>query len=237
MNNMHERTPTIVLSVGGSLLVPPGGISTSFIHELRSIVAYLLEKKLQVAMVIGGGSTSRSYHAVCSSFSHINDRDIDWIGIRSIALNAELLRAIFSDLPIHPEVVTDPHSLSSVTSPLVIVAAWEPGHSSDYNAVVTAELLHASELINFSNIDYVYDADPSRYEHAQPLSSLTWDEYMELIPNEWTPNLSTPFDPVASRRASSLGISVTILGASTLNLKCYLQGDSFQGTRIIPTTL
>lgn len=228
---------TIVISVGGSLLIPPGGISLTFIHELRSVITYLLHKNLKVALVVGGGSTSRSYHAICSSFSHVPTRDIDWIGIRAIALNAELLRAICSDFPVHPEVITDPSLLRSVTAPLVIVAAWEPGHSSDYNAVITAESLGVSELINFSNIDYVYDVDPSKNEHAQAISSLTWDEYLELIPNEWTPNLSTPFDPIASLRAASLGISVTILGASTLNLQQYLQGESFKGTRITPRTL
>jgi uridylate kinase len=225
----------VVISVGGSLVVPKEGINIDFLNELRLIVKFLLDNQVPVALVVGGGTTSRTYHKACSSFTHITNQDIDWIGIRAISLNAELVRAIFSDMPLFPQIITDPETIASHNDyPLYIVGAWEPGHSSDTNAVIVAEKLGTNRVINFSNVTHVYDRDPSLYSDAGKLKKITWDEYLKLIPDTWVPNLSSPFDPVASRKAQALGMQVVVLGASTDNLQSYLRNEPFEGTLITP---
>ena len=229
---MDQKKSAVVINVGGSLIVPKQGIDVNFLKELRNIVKNLLDKNITIALIIGGGNTSRLYHAACSDFEHVSNNDIDWIGIRSIRLNAELVRAIFSDLPIYPEVVDDLSMIDVTKGSVFIVAAWEPGHSSDTNAVSVAEILDAKEIINFSNITHVYDKDPSLYSDAQALKKLSWKEYINIIPSNWTPNLSTPFDPIASRKAQAKNIRVAVLGASIENLNAYFQGKEFEGSCI-----
>ena len=223
---------TIVIAVGGSLLVPDD-IDISFIKELKKIVEKLIrERNMRVVLSIGGGKTTRRYQAALREFSHVTKEDLDWVGIKSVLLNAELVLRAFLDLSPYPKVLEQPEDFRDFSENLFIVGGHEPGFSSDTDAVLFAEHLGADEIINFSNTDYVYDKDPRKYPDAKRLTSLTWDAYRSLIPHEWTPGLSTPFDPIASERAQKLGMRVAILGASLENLEHYLNGETFEGTII-----
>ena len=56
---------------------------------------------------------------------------------------------------------------------------------------------------------------------------------MRLIPKEWNPGLSSPFDPVAARAAEAYGIEVSIINGNNIEeLEKYLNGEPFIGTRI-----
>lgn len=221
----------LVIAVGGSLLIPEQ-IDTLFISHLKEMVEQLTQGGYQMILVIGGGKTSRNYHHAARQFSHITDTDLDWIGISTIALNCEFMRRIFADLDVYPLPITRNQDMSSIDNRVVIVGAWEPGHSSDYNAVDIAHRVGAKRVINLSNVSYVYDSDPRENPSAQKFDSLSWDEYQQLVPQQWTPNMSAPFDPIASQKAKELSMTVAILGASIENLKSYLQGKEFEGTLI-----
>ena len=51
---------------------------------------------------------------------------------------------------------------------------------SDYSATVFAKLTGASRVTMWKNTDGVYTADPRRVPEAFPISSLKYDEAMEL---------------------------------------------------------
>ena len=62
---------------------------------------------------------------------------------------------------------------------------------------------------------------------------ISWKEYRELIPKEWNPGLSSPFDPIASKMAEEAGIEVVIMNGKPIdNLANYLKGEKFLGTII-----
>lgn len=228
---MSTHRETIVISVGGSLLIPED-IDVAFIKAFKAMINFFISENYQIVLAIGGGKTSRKYHKAAAHFDNVNDNDLDWIGISTIKLNAQLLYSVFSDISLYPDIIASPDHLKPFDEALAIVAAWEPGHSSDYNAVVLARELGARKVINFSNVSYVYDKDPALYPDAQAHKKLTWDEYLAIIPKEWSPNLSSPFDPIASRLAQDHGLQVAILGASIENLSAYLKGADFEGTTI-----
>lgn len=222
---------TIVISMGGSLLIPEG-IDISFIKKLKEMVIELINQKYQIALVIGGGKTCRYYQAAAREFPHTTNTDLDWIGIKTIHLNCEFMLRIFSDLDVHKEIVLKPKDVHNISSSLIIVGAWEPGCSSDTDAVEIAIASKAKRIINFSNIAYVYNNDPRTHPDAQILKTLSWNEYRNLIPHEWTPGMSTPFDPIASKKAEEKNFTVAVLGASIENIIHYLSGKSFEGTII-----
>lgn len=222
---------TIIITVGGSLVIPDS-IDIDFIKHLRDMLKHFTDQGYQMILVLGGGKVCRRYQAAAREFDHIDNIDLDWIGIKTIALNCELIRRILSDLDTHSEVVLRPQDIEGIDSSVVVVGAWEPGCSSDMDAVEIADILKAERIINFSNTDYIYSSDPRLNPDAEKYDTLSWDEYRALIPTDWVAGLSSPFDPVASRRSQELGLTVAVLGASLDNLENYLENRPFEGTII-----
>jgi len=119
------------------------------------------------------------------------------------------------------------------SSKVLVAAGWKPGCSTDYDAVLLAEKLKAKSLINLSNIEKVYSEDPKKNPNAKALDSLTWQEMLNLLPTEWSPGLNMPFDPIAAKRASELGMSVYIAkGTDIANTMNILEKKDFKGTII-----
>ena len=226
---MASFKKTIVIAVGGSLLVPEF-IDVQFIKQLKSIIKDLINQNHQIALVIGGGKTARIYQSAARDLGVEKSTDLDWIGIKSIRLNCELLLRAFSDLDVHKKVIEKWEEAKGIQEHLIIVGAWEPGCSSDTDAIELARVLGSKQVINFSNISHVYSEDPRKNPDAEKYEKLSWKEYQNLIPNAWVPGLSAPFDPVASRLAEKYGMRVVVLGASLENLKNYLDAKYFEGT-------
>jgi uridylate kinase len=87
--------------------------------------------------------------------------------------------------------------------------------------------------VNLSNVDYVYESDPHKNPKAKKIEKISWAEFRKLIPKEWDPGLSSPFDPVAAKEAESLGIEVAIInGAKLAEFSNYLDDKPFVGTII-----
>lgn len=221
----------IVIAMGGSLLIPES-IDVDFIQSLKQMIKHFTDDGYQITLVVGGGKTCRYYQAAAKEFDNTTDTDLDWIGIQTIRLNCELLYRVFSDLDIHSKIILKPEDLHGIDESLIIVGAWEPGCSSDTDAVEMAMVSGAERIINFSSTSHVYSDDPRTNPNATRFDTLSWPEYRDIIPSQWTPGMSAPFDPVASRKAQNAGISVVVLGASIENLQAYLSNERFEGTII-----
>jgi uridylate kinase len=91
----------------------------------------------------------------------------------------------------------------------------------------------SQKVINLSNIEYIYTADPKIDPTAEKIEDITWAKFRTLIPDEWDPGLSSPFDPVAAKEAEQKNIEVASIDGSKLSsLRNYLEGKPFTGTRI-----
>jgi uridylate kinase len=129
--------------------------------------------------------------------------------------------------------VKDPTKKVSWKSEVLVGGGWKPGRSTDYDAVLLAEMFGAKSLINVSNIDYVYTADPKKDPGAKPIEKISWADLIAMLPAEWSPNLSAPFDPIAARLAETQKLSVSIVNGSSLqNVSLALDGAAFKGTVI-----
>lgn len=227
----HE---TVVMSVGGSLIVPDS-IDTTFLTHLRN----LIERQIsffgrRFIIIAGGGKTARRYQDAAATVIELNPEDLDWMGIHATRLNGHLLRTVFRDIA-HPEMITNPDEITDVPkdTPLIIAAGYRPGASTDLRAVQIAINCGAKKIMNLSNIDYVYTEDPRQNKDAQKIEDISWKEFLKLIPTEWSPGLSAPFDPVAARTAQTHQLEVTIInGQKPEELEKYLNGELFIGTKI-----
>lgn len=227
----HE---TIVMSVGGSLIVPDA-IDTQFLSSLRNLIeGQVAHSGKRFIIIAGGGRTARRYQDAASAVSELDPEDLDWMGIHATRLNGHLLRTIFRDIA-HPVMITNPDEILDVPKqvPLVIASGYRPGASTDLRAVQIAINLGATKVINLSNIDYVYTDDPRINPEAQKIERSSWADFVKLLPTEWSPGLSSPFDPIAARVAQSHNLEVAIInGLHMEELEHYLDGVPFVGTQI-----
>jgi uridylate kinase len=222
----------IVLSVGGSLVVPKTGIDTGFLKKLRTLVRTEVRRGRRFIIVVGGGTTARTYQKAANSIVELASEDVDWLGIHATRLNGHLLRTVFRDIAQH-RVVKDPTRSVTWNRPVLIAAGWKPGWSTDYVAVRLAHKFGAKVVLNLTNIDGVYDKDPSLHKDAKRLHRIDWKAFRKLVGNRWEPGSNAPFDPIASRLAANWKMTVVVMqGKNLKNVDALLNGKSFKGSVI-----
>lgn len=234
-SNPSDYLSWIVVSVGGSLIASKEGIDAVFLSSFKKTIINLVkEKEMKFIIVCGGGKTARDYqNAYKETDPEASDFVLDLIGIEATKLNAYLMGIIFGDVA-DQEIINDPTRNFFTNKNVVIASGWKSGCSTDYDAVLLSRGIEAKKIINLSNIDGVYDGDPRSVSKVKRFREVSWDEYLKLIPGKWTPGLSTPFDPVASKKAKELGMEVFITNGNNLeNMKLYLESGFFKSGTII----
>lgn len=223
-----------VLDFGGSI-VAPDEVDTAFISQFREFLErWLSEDETNKAIiVIGGGAPARKYQqAYREIVTESDNNEADWIGIMATRINAQLIKAVFSEY-CPQDVVTDPTAPETFDGRIMVAAGWKPGWSTDYDAVILAEKFGADTIYNLSNIAKVYTDDPKKNPDAKPLDYVSWDDYKKMAGDEWTPGKNVPFDPVATKKAAELNLKVIAAAGKDLeNLQNIFDGKDFVGTII-----
>lgn len=228
----EQKKETVIISVGGSLIVPED-ISQGFVSRFKKTIEHQVDEGRRFVIIAGGGATAREYQTAAKEFKELSPEDIDWIGINATRLNANFLRIIFDERAAD-EIIIDPTKDIVLDKPVMVAAGWQPGASTDYVAVLIAQKLGAKKMINLTNIDYIYDARRAEETGViTPITDLAWETFRGMIPGEWDPGLNAPFDPVASRLAETIGLEVANINGQILEeLEKYLRGETFRGTLI-----
>ena len=222
----------IIISLGGSILIPKTGFDPVFLKAFRAFILAEIKKGRTFLFIVGGGATCRMYQQALRTCTSIMDDDLDWMGIAATKINAEFVRLLFKDSA-YKEVVANPTKKIRTTKPIIVASGYMPGNSSDFGAVTFAKTVGATDVINLSNIAYAYDKDPAIYNDARKIKKISWKDFRKIVGNTWEPGLNLPFDPVASREAEKLGLRVSILcGTDLTEVKKAISGRTFRGTRI-----
>lgn len=220
----------IIISLGGSIMVPDE-IDVNFLKKFRKIILNFVKKGSRVVIVAGGGKICRRYDAATKAiFPKVSNIDLDWIGIAFTKLNAELLKAVFSQQA-YEKVIGNPTKKVETNKRILIGCGWLPGCSSDKDAVLLAKTFGAETVINLTNVDYVYDKNPKKFKNAKPLKNITWQAFRKIVGSKWDPGANWPFDPIAAKLAQRYNIKVTICNGRNLdNFQKVLAGRKFVGT-------
>ena len=224
-----------VISLGGSI-VAPDGVDVEYLHKFTQVIGDLInaDNERRFIFVVGRGGPARTwqnaYRTICGGVP-CND-EADWIGVMATRLNAQLVKAVFAEW-CSQDVVTDPTVDIPLLGKVLVAAGWKPGFSSDNDAVLLAQRFGAQTVINLSNIEKIYTADPKTDPLAQPLDTISWADFRAMVGDEWIPGKNVPFDPVASRHAEQIGLTVICAAGKNLeNLQNIINGKIFIGTTI-----
>ena len=230
---------TKILSVGGSIIVPDKpdtGFLTAFV---KMCTQWLDEdKSRRLILVAGGGAPARvyqnAYNEVAASTGLKAESDAaDWIGIMATRINAQLLKASFGSYCKNDVVYNPTLDDLKFDGQVLVASGWKPGFSTDTDAVYLGERFDAKTVVNLSNIEKVYTDDPRKNPDAKPLDTISWADFRKMVGDEWTPGKNCPFDPIASKKASELGMKVICAGGKNIpNIQAILNDENYIGTTI-----
>lgn len=219
----------IIVSLGGSL-VAPHEIDTTFVKVFRNSIKKFSDS-YRFFVFVGGGKVCRNYQKAMLEFGADN-AERDAMGIDISRLNARVVQQAFGEAAF-PRIITNPSKPVVTRKDVVVGGGWKPGWSTDYCAVTLAKNMGIKTIVNVTNVDYVYDKDPKKYPKAKAFKEVPWKDFRKLVGNKWTPGLSVPFDPRASREAELLKIKVVIMNGKHIErLEQFLKGKEFIGTII-----
>lgn len=229
---------TKVLSVGGSIIVPEKP-DTEFLASFVKMTTKWLDgdSSRRLILVAGGGAPARvyqnAYKDVAASTGVSAEADAaDWIGIMATRINAQLLKASFGSY-CKNDVVYNPTEDVKFDGQVLVASGWKPGFSTDNDAVLLGEKFDAKTIVNLSNIEKVYTDDPRKNPDAKPLDTISWADFRAMVGDEWEPGKNCPFDPIASKKASELGMKVICTGGKNIpNIEAILNDKDYVGTTI-----
>jgi len=219
---------TTIISLGGSVIVPDN-VDVKFLRGFKKTIENFKGRKFVI--ICGGGKTARKYQEAASDVTKVDNVQLDWLGIYATRLNALLMRYMFGNNAQDP-IVVDPNEKIHFKKNIILAAGYKPGWSTDFDAVLIAKQLKVKEIVNMSNIDYVYDKDPKKHKNAKALKQISWKNFRKLVGSSWSAGLNMPFDPIAAKEASNSKIKVIVIGKDLGNLKNYLDGKGFRGSVI-----
>lgn len=213
--------------------MPDGKVNVAFLKSFKALIMRRAAKGDRFVMVTGGGGTCREYQRGLKAIGKTSNQDLDWLGIYTTHLNAQLVRLIFGKLA-HPTLAHNHETFDrkSWKTSVLIGGGHKPGCTTDTIMILFAQAFGEKEVINISNVDYLYTKDPRKFKDVKKIESISWKDYRKMIGKKRDPGVNIPFDPVASRLAQRSGIRTLLFGCDVKNIDRYLSGKSFKASII-----
>jgi uridylate kinase len=204
---------TVTVSVGGSM-VNPGKPDISFVKAVAGVIN---ASKCKCAITVGGGSYARAYVSALKALG-ANDFQADKVAILETRQNAMLLLAALKDA--YPSV---PDSIELASAAInkykcVVMGGLYPGFTTDSTAALLAEAVGSRRIVNITNVDGVYDRDPSE-PSAKKFKSMKIADFVALAMKSDMRKAGTHFvfDSVAAKLAMRSSIRIDIVSGKRLD--------------------
>lgn len=227
---------TVVLSLGGSVLVP--SLEGHVIDEYATALRHL-SGRCRLFVICGGGGEARRYIGVARALG-IDQATADEIGIGVTRLNAMLLAGALDECA-HPRIpMSYLEALEAACSGrIVVLGGITPAQTTDAVAAVIAERTGADLIVNATSVDGIYSADPRKNRAAVRHERLTAGELLEIIADcRMDAGANTVIDLVAAKVLERSGIPALVIdGTDPLRLVRALEKGEYVGTLISETGL
>jgi uridylate kinase len=220
----------VVLSIGGSAVVPDGKPNIRFLKELAGAIR---ASKNDFGIVVGGGPPARTYAAAARELG-AGEFDADQIAIMSTKQNAKLLLAALGGIAA-PEVVRtfDKAREFAGRHKVVVMGGTIPGITTDTDSVLLAEAIGAKRLVNVSNVIGIFDSDPKKNPKAKKFDTLGYDALVSLAigSDKRTAGTNFVFDLLACKLIARSKIETHFVGWKGMDdVKAAMEGKGHGGT-------
>lgn len=168
-------------------------IDYDLVEALAKQLKKIIAKKVQVAIVVGGGNLWRGSSAEKNG---IPRSKADYIGMMATMMNALALQSIFEVNGIKSRVLSSIGVDQKIAEPFILekankylnegeIVIMAAGTGRPYFTTDTAATLLASEikadilLLGKNEVDGIYDSDPKTNPNAKHFDTITYNEILE----------------------------------------------------------
>ena len=202
---------------------------------LKDYATFLVKasKSCQPVVVAGGGKIARHYITHARS-SGADESTLDELGIEVSRLNAKLLIYALKNKA-YPHPPTNLQEVRhAVDSGLIVVSGGlHPGQSTNATAALIAEKIQATEFLNATDVDGIYDSDPNKNKNAKRFKRIDLKSLRRLLIHEdFVAGGYDLMDIVALKVIERSKIKTRVLKADIKKLEKAIKGTSI-GTEIV----
>lgn len=172
----------LVLKIGGSLLFDKRRrLYTRRFGQYSQIIKALVREGHKLAVVVGGGALAKSLIRRGSQLNASREA-LDWLGIASTWVCAQLMISALGDLACPTPMFTEEQVLEKIRGDrLLVVGGLQPGQSTNAVATRLAEITGSKILVNATDVDGVYDRDPDKYPQAKRFDTITVPQLRQIV--------------------------------------------------------
>lgn len=187
---MSQKYKRILLKISGEALAGESkfGIDFETLKPLAKVIKNCSESGVQIAIVVGGGNFWRG-----RTSGNMNRVKADHMGMLATVINAIGLSDALEEQGVKSQVMTSIaiHQVGELYSPEKAIKHLEKGEvvifgygtgnaffSTDTAASLRAAEIQAEIIFKATNVDGVYDSDPSKNPDAKKYSDITFKEVL-----------------------------------------------------------
>jgi uridylate kinase len=223
---------TIVISLGGSLIVPDS-VDVAFLEKFKKTIQKH-KKKYKFVIVTGGGSTARKYISALRQADK-SEYFQSLAGISATRLNARFLTYLFGK----DANEGIPHDMKQVKNllkknNLVFCGAlrYAKHETSDATSAKLARFFN-SDFINLTLVSGLYTKNPLKHKDAKFIAKISWQKfYKQATKTKFKPGQHFVLDQSAAKIIKKYKIKTYILGRNLKNFDNFLSKKKFKGTVI-----
>ena len=190
---MAKSYKRIMLKFSGEVLRGKGSdvIDFDVLEKLAKEIAALHKKKLQIAVVVGGGNIWRYRDNKGKGMPRVES---DFMGMMATVMNASAMQATLERLGVPARVVSalavdevaEPYvrrkALDHLEHGRVLICAGGTGRpffTTDSAAALRGLELDCDVFLKATKVDGVYDKDPMKYKNAKRFTKISFDEVLK----------------------------------------------------------
>ena len=193
-----------------------------------------LTNNVQPIVITGGGSIARLYINFARKLGQ-DEASLDLLGIAISRINAKLLIASLGNYA-YPEV---PQSLDDVgrfveSNKIIVSGGLHPGQSTNATSALIAEKTGASEFINATDVNGIYDSDPRKNNNAQLFEKIEVNKLLKMLLEE--SSMAGEYDLldiVALKVIERSKIRTRVILSNPKNISNTIQGRKYIGTELV----
>lgn len=167
----------VVVKLSGSLFDLS---NTSNLKKVAQALDKLCGENFAIVAVSGGGKMARKYIETGRALG-ADESTLDQIGIEVSRLNARIFA--FASAKAHQDIPTSLEEAARMVEAgkIVVSGGMHPGHSTNAVSALIGEKIRADILINATDVDGVYSADPRTNKKAVLLKEISPEKLTEML--------------------------------------------------------